>query len=129
MQRRVSIEVNGFAHWNPIPAASRIGQHVYSGVLTGRDPQTGGMPAALDDQTANVFVHIRALMEAAGGSVDDIVKLHCWLVDPDDREALNREWLAMFPDADSRPARQVTVSQLGGDARIHCDLIAILPTT
>ena len=28
-----------------------------------------------------------------------------WMADPSQRESLNREWLKMFPDADSRPAR------------------------
>lgn len=126
MPRRVSIHIPGFSHRNPIPAASRIGAHVHSGALTGRDPDTGAMPPDFDAQCANVFRHVRAVMAAAGGSTDDIIKLTVHLADPDDREALNREWLAMFPDAGDRPARQVIAARLTGGALIHCDLVAIL---
>ncbi|WP_306231589.1 RidA family protein [Agrococcus beijingensis] len=126
MARRVSIHIPGFSHENPIPAASRIGQHLSSGVLTGRDPQTGAMAEGLDAQMAVVFGHIRALMTAAGGSTDNILKLTFWLADYRDRDALNREWLAMFPDASSRPARQVVAAQLDGGALVHADLVAVL---
>jgi 2-iminobutanoate/2-iminopropanoate deaminase len=126
MGRRVSIQIPGFSHENPIPAASRIGQHLYSGVLTGRDPQTGVMAEGLDAQMAVVFEHVRALMAAVGGSADDIVKLTFWLADYRDRDALNREWLAEFPDAASRPARQVMAAQLDGGALVHADLVAVL---
>jgi len=125
--RRTSIELPGFAHANPIPAASRIGPFLASGALTGRDPVTREMPATLEAQLASVFGHVRALLETAGGGVSDILKLTFHLVDPADREALNREWLAMFPDPADRPARQVVAARLDGTALVHCDLIAVLP--
>ena len=97
-----------------------------SGVLTGRDPATGEMPPALDAQCANVFAHVRALMHAAGGTPDDIIKMTFWLSEYRDRDALNREWTAMFPDAATRPARQVMAAQLDGGSLVQCDLSAIL---
>ncbi|GAA3880712.1 RidA family protein [Leifsonia kafniensis] len=126
MQRRVSIDVPGFGHANPIPAASRIGPFLFSGVLTGRDPHTRQMPASLDEQCANVFTHVRALLEAAGGTTDDIAKMTFWLADYRDRDALNREWLAQFPDPASRPARQAMAALLDGGSLIQCDLVAVL---
>jgi 2-iminobutanoate/2-iminopropanoate deaminase len=123
-----SIEVDGFAHANPIPAASRIGPYVATGALTGRDPSTREMPSDLATQCANVFALVRAVMTAAGGSTDDILKLTVHLADPSERSALNAEWLAMFPDPARRPARQVIAASLDGGALIHADLLAILPT-
>jgi enamine deaminase RidA (YjgF/YER057c/UK114 family) len=128
MSRRESIELPGFGHQNPIPAASRIGPFLFSGVLTGRDPETRELPEALDAQMANVFRHVRALLELAGGSTDDIVKMTFWLADYRDREALNREWLAVFPDAASRPARQAMAATLDGGSLVQCDLVAVLET-
>jgi enamine deaminase RidA (YjgF/YER057c/UK114 family) len=122
-----SVDLPGFGHANPIPVASRIGPFLASGALTGRDPATREMPADLDRQCANVFAHVRALLATAGGTVDDILKLTFHLADPSDREALNREWVALFPDPDRRPARQViAAARLGGGALIHCDLLAVL---
>ncbi len=124
--QRESIHLDGFAHRNPVPAASRIGRFLYSGVLTGRDPETKDMPEDMASQCANAFVHIRELMERAGGSTDNIVKITCWLANYRDREALNAEWVSMFPDPDSRPARQVMAAILDQGALIQCDLVAIM---
>ncbi|MGC3992817.1 MAG: RidA family protein [Propionicimonas sp.] len=126
MPRRESLYVPGFDHTNPIPVASRIGPFLASGVLTGRDPATKELPEGLAEQCANVFAHIRAVLAAAGGSPDDILKLTFWLADHRDREALNRQWVAMFPDPARRPARQAMAAQLDGGQLIQCDLLAVL---
>lgn len=127
VSRRESIHIGGFSHENPIPAASRIGPFLFSGALTGRDPATGELPESMADQAANVFAHVRALMRAAGGSPDDIVKMTFWLVEYRDREALNAQWLEMFPDAASRPARHTVAAQLDRGVLIQGDLVAVLP--
>ncbi|WP_067899591.1 RidA family protein [Nocardia vaccinii] len=126
MTRRVSINIPGFGHANPIPGGSRIGPFLASGVLTGRDPVTHELPDSLDEQCANVFAHVRALLVASGGTTDDILKMTFRLADYRDRDALNREWLAMFPDLANRPARQAIAADLDGGCRIQCDLLAIL---
>lgn len=128
MSRRTSIYLPGFAHSNPIPVASRIGNQLATGALTGRDGATKEMPPSLDDQCANVFGHVRAVLTAAGGSTDDIIKMTFWLADYRNREALNREWIAMFPDPENMPARQVLAAQLDGDSLLQCSLEAILPS-
>ena len=126
MAERNSIELPGFGHDNPIPVASRIGPFLVSGAITGRDPRTRQMPGGLDQQCANVFAHVRALMAAAGGSTDDILKMTFHLADPRDRTALNREWLTMFPESAHRPVRQAIAARLEGDSLVHCDLFAVL---
>lgn len=126
MFRRRSIYVEGFGHENPIPVASRIGPYVASGVLTGRDPTNQHLPADLASQVANVFGHIRTVMQAAGGTPEDILKLTVHLVDYRDRTALNAQWELMFPDPTSRPARQVMAGSLDRGVLIQADLIAII---
>lgn len=124
MTDRRSIEIEGFQHANPVPAASRIGPWLFTGVLTGRDPRTREMPASLADQCANVFVHVRAVLDAAGATSDHIAKMTFWMTDYRDRDALNEHWVALFPDAATRPARQVMAARLDGAARIHADFVA-----
>lgn len=124
--RRRSIYVEGFSHANPVPAAAQIGPFLFSGAITGRDPETKAMPADLDTQCVNLFRHVRAIVEAAGGSTDDIVKLTVWLTRFRDRDALNREWEAMFPDPQNRPARHVLAAEFDGDMQVQCELIAVL---
>ncbi|GAB3161778.1 RidA family protein [Myceligenerans halotolerans] len=125
---RESIHLPGFTHANPIPVAARIGPYLASGLLTGRDPATREMPHGLDDQVANLFTHVRALLAEVGGAPGDILKMTFWLTRYRDRDALNREWTALFPSVDDRPARQVMAAQLDNGGLVQCDLLAVLPT-
>src|SRR5438270_11734073 len=106
MAKRQSVNFPGFAHQNPIPNASRIGNVMMSSIISGVDPGTRNLPPELAKQVSNCFAHIRAAVEAAGGKVEDIVKINFWMQDPTTgRAALNDEWVKMFPDEASRPAR------------------------
>ena len=78
--RRKSIHIGGFKHANPIPNACRIGNLVMSGVILGRS-NDGKMPETLEAQCANMFAHMKATVEAAGGTTDDIIKMTVWLKD------------------------------------------------
>ena len=128
MAKRRSVNFPGFKHQNPIPNASRIGNLMLSSVISGVDPGTRNMPAELSKQVANIFGHIRACVEAAGGTVDDIIKIEFWMKDPaTGRAALNDEWVKMFPDAEARPARQVMVTAMEPDVLVQCDFMAVLP--
>src|SRR5204863_7440333 len=111
MEKRQSIDVAGAKHVNPIPSASRRGPFVVSGAMSGTDPETGKVPADLDEQCRLMFENVRRVMTAAGGSLDDIVKMTVWITDRSLREIMNRHWLAMFPDPQSRPARHTLTSR------------------
>ena len=127
MPKRQSIEISSFGHANPIPGASRIGNLVMSSIINGANPGTKDMPDDLGKQIANIFTHIRNCLTAAGGTPDHIIKVNFWLKDPaGQRVALNDEWVKMFPDPASRPARHT--AQLPADSRamVTCDFIAVL---
>ena len=124
--RRKSIHIGGFKHANPIPNACRIGNLVMSGVILGRQPGRGSMPESLEAQCANMFAHMKATVEAAGGTTDDIIKMTVWLKDRSQRGPLNDEWLKMFPDEHSRPARHSLQSDMEGGALVQCDFIAVI---
>ena len=80
---------------------------------------------AIEAQCANVFHHVRAIMAAAGGSTDDIIKMNVFMADRSRRDALNAEWVKMFPDAASRPARHTSQASLEGGQLIVCDITAV----
>jgi 2-iminobutanoate/2-iminopropanoate deaminase len=127
MEKRRSIDVAGAKHVNPIPSASRRGPFVVSGAISGADPETGKVPADLDEQCRLMFENVRRVMAAAGGSPDDIVKMTVWITDRSLREIMNRHWVAMFPDAQSRPARHTLTSRdFAAPMQIQCDLMAVL---
>lgn len=126
MPRRTSIHIDGFSHKNPIPAASRIGNFVFSGSILGVETGTGRFGATLAEQCAFMFANLRRTVAAAGGTPDDIIKLTVWMRDRTQRAAVNHEWLAMFPDPASRPARHTMQSDLDGEKLIECEFVAIL---
>jgi 2-iminobutanoate/2-iminopropanoate deaminase len=125
MSTRRSIYVEGFSHKNPIPAACRIGNLLFSGSIQGMDPKTGEYGATLAEQCALMFAHARRIVEAAGGSVGQIAKMTGWMRDRSQRQVLNVEWLTLFPDANARPARHTMQSDLDGEKLVECDFIAV----
>ena len=127
MEKRRSIEVAGVKHLNPIPAACRRGPFVTTGAISGANPQTGKVPDDLDAQCRQMFDNVRRLIEAAGGSPDDIVKMTVWISDRALRPTLNKYWVEMFPDPHSRPARHtVAQSDFTSPMQIQCDLFAVI---
>lgn len=126
MARRKSIHIGGFTHVNPIPNACRIGNLLISGVILGRDPATGEMPASIEAQCANMFAHMTAIVEAGGGTTDDIIKMTVWLKDRSQRAPVNAEWVKMFPDEHSRPARHALQTEMEGGALVQCDFTAVI---
>jgi len=126
MSRRTSVYVEGFSHVNPIPNACRIDNLLVSGVINGVDPATGKVPPTLEEQCAFLFGHLRRIVQAGGGSIDDIIKMTVWMKDRSQREALNREWLKMFPDKETRPARHTMQGTMEGGVLIQCDFMAVI---
>ena len=127
MAKRKSINYPGFKHENPIPNASRIGNILMSSIISGRDPATAAMPTELDAQVINIFKQIKLCVEAAGCSVDDIIKVNFWMKDPaTGRKALNGEWSKMFPDAESRPARHTLSLAATAPNHVTCDFVAVI---
>ncbi|MBV9323904.1 MAG: RidA family protein [Chloroflexi bacterium] len=127
--KRRSINVESFGHVNPIPAASRIGGLVMSSVISGRDRVSGRMPPTIEGQCAEMFRVVREIVEAAGGTPADIIKMTVWLRDPGNRDALNAEWVKLFPEPGSRPARHTLPLAGGGDSLIQCDITAVIDPT
>jgi enamine deaminase RidA (YjgF/YER057c/UK114 family) len=125
MARRKSIEIKGFKHKNPIPAACRVGNILMTGIITGTDPRTGKLASTLEEQCVNIFHHVGSIMQAAGGSTDDIIKMNVWMADRSRRDVLNAEWVKMFPDANARPARHTSQAGLEGGQLIVCDITAV----
>ncbi|NLD54459.1 MAG: RidA family protein [Burkholderiaceae bacterium] len=124
---RQSVYVQGFGHGNPIPAACRIGNLVWSGSIQGTDPETGEYGETLEGQCRLMFDHVRRIAQAAGVGVVDIVKVTVWMKDRTQRGALNGPWLEMFPDPASRPARHTMNGSLDGRKLVECEFIAVAP--
>lgn len=127
MSRRRVIELPNVNHAAPIPAAVVIGNVLASSAVFGADQKTGLRPDDPSDEVACLFQNIAAILELAGGTVDDILRMDVFIQDNAIREFVNREWLQLYPHEDDRPARHITlVASLPAAAQI--ELLAVLPT-
>jgi 2-iminobutanoate/2-iminopropanoate deaminase len=69
------------------------------------DPATGALIGdTIQEQTRQCLTNIRAILEAAGSSLDRIVSATVVLADEADFAGMNEEWLRWFPT--DPPARQ-----------------------
>ena len=127
MGKRVSIEVPGMVHDNPLPAACRLGPLLITSGVSGKEPGTGTFPEGIEAQCARMFATIRQILEVGGASPDDVVKISFWVKDRAQRPHINKEWLAMFPDPHSRPARHTfQTADLPGEMLVQCEVIAYI---
>lgn len=125
MTRR-SIHVPGLGHGSqPIPLASVVGNLLVSGGISGKDPASGTVPEELSEEVAQAFANLRSVVEAAGGSIEQVVKVTVFAPDRSVREHLNPVWEQHFPDPESRPARHTLEVPLKG-MRLQLEAIAVL---
>jgi 2-iminobutanoate/2-iminopropanoate deaminase len=69
------------------------------------DPLTGRIEGStIQEQTAQCLTNIRAILEAAGSSLDKVASMTVVLAEEDDFAGMNEEWLKWFPT--DPPARQ-----------------------
>ncbi|MER5182553.1 RidA family protein [Streptomyces sp. NPDC002896] len=123
---RRSIEVEGLGHGGqPIPVASLHRGFLASGGIAGIDRKIGELTPDRNEQVRLVFENIRAVLTAAGATVDDVVKMTFFVADRALRDAVNAEWTAMFPDPGSRPARHTLTQQLPPGMAVQCELLAV----
>jgi 2-iminobutanoate/2-iminopropanoate deaminase len=75
-------------------------------------------------QAARVLENLQAVLEAAGSSLEQVVKTTVFLADMNDFAAMNEVYATFF--GATRPARStVEVARLPRDARIEIDVVAV----
>ncbi len=109
----------------PYSQAVRAGDTVYLSGQIGLDPATGQLVDGTEAQANRVFANLRAVVEAAGGRMGQIVKLSILLVDLDDFAKVNEIMASHF--APPYPARATyQVAGLPRGARIEVDAVLVL---
>lgn len=105
--------------------AVRIGDTVYLSGQIGLDPTTMQMVEGIEAQIHRVFQNLRAVTLAAGGSLDDVVKLNVFLTDLAHFARVNEIMASYFNQP--YPARAaVGVSQLPRGALVEADGVMVL---
>lgn len=89
------------------------------------DPATGAFPEGIEAQTRQSLTNCRAVLEAAGATMADVIKTTVFLSDMNDFAAMNGVYATFFEGA--CPARSaVQVARLPKDAMVEIECIAAL---
>jgi 2-iminobutanoate/2-iminopropanoate deaminase len=124
MPGRQSYEIRPVGHNAPIPMAARIGNMIMTSGIPGSDPDTGEMPASLEEQAKNCFRNLENVLAKAGATKDDVLRVTVFIKSNNNRQIVNPAWLEMFPDENTRPARhQTVVETLNFDIQIEATAV------
>ena len=114
----------------PYSQAVRAGSTVYMSGQIGLDPATGNLVEGVAAQAHQVFKNLRAVAQAAGGELGDIVKLTLMLADLADFTQVN-EIMGMYfkPPYPARATYQVVALPKGARIEIEGVLALTPPST
>jgi reactive intermediate/imine deaminase len=105
--------------------AIRTGNTVYLSGQIGLDPETMQMAEGIEAQAHRVFQNLRAVAEAAGGRLDDMVKLTVYLTDLVHFPRMNEIMAGYF--SRPYPARAaVGVAGLPRNAMVEIEAVMVL---
>ena len=104
--------------------AVRVGKTVYLSGQIGLDPASGQLVEGSEAQIRRVFANLKAVAEAAGGSLADAVKLNVYLTDLAHFAKVNEIMATYF--AQPYPARAaVGVAALPRGALVEADAVLV----
>jgi 2-iminobutanoate/2-iminopropanoate deaminase len=102
----------------------RVGDFVYVSGQVGRDPVTGELAEGIEDQTARTLEYVKAILEAGGASLDDVVKSTVHLKDISLFKSFDKVYGTCF--SHPKPIR-TTVGSYLPNALVEIDVVAYAP--
>jgi 2-iminobutanoate/2-iminopropanoate deaminase len=109
----------------PYEQAVKINGFIYTAGQIALDPKTGNLvDGDIAAQTKQVLENLKAVVEAAGSSMDQVIKATVFLKSMSDFAAMNEVYEDYLGHA--RPARStVAVAELPRGALIEIDIVAV----
>ena len=110
----------------PYSQAIRAGGFLFLSGQIALDPRTEQLVGGdIKQQTRRVLENVKALLQAAGSSLNRVVKCTVFLADMNDFGAMNEEYGSFFQE--EPPARTtVAASRLPRGALVEIDVIAVV---
>ncbi len=106
--------------------AVRAGNTVYLSGQIPLDPATMQLVEGFDDQVRRVFDNLKAVCEAAGGSLNDLVKVNVYLLDLGHFAKVN-EIMASYISQPYPARAAVGVASLPRGAQVEIEGVMVLP--
>ncbi|MBS1795913.1 MAG: RidA family protein [Acidobacteria bacterium] len=110
----------------PYSQAVKTGGFVFCSGQIPIDPATGDFVSDnVAEQTEQVLKNLSAVLEAAGSSLNNVVKTTVFLADMADFAAMNEVYARYF--SENKPARAtVQAARLPRDARVEIECVAVV---
>ena len=111
----------------PFSPAIQAGDYIFvSGQAGFQDPKTGEASEGIEAQTKQCLENIKQVLETAGSSLDDVVKVTVFLGNVADYAKMNEIYQSYFPK--DNPARSTAVTGLANpNMVIEMECIAYFP--
>ena len=123
--KQAIITNNAPAAVGPYSHAIVSGSFVFTSGMLGSDPSTGKLKEGVEAQTEQAFKNLKAVLEASGAALSDIVKTTVFINDMKDFPLVNKIYGSYFDDA--FPARScVQVAALPAGGLVEIEAVAIL---
>lgn len=124
-QRKVIQTQHAPAAIGPYSQAIRAGSFVFASGQLGLDPQTGKLQDGVEAQTRQVLANVKAVLAAAGTSVEKVVKVTLFLANMADFAKVNAIYGEVFQhEPPARSTVQVAALPLGGLVEIEVVALA-----
>lgn len=88
------------------------------------DPETGLIPEGIEAQATQSLKNVKAVVEAAGSSMDKVIKTTVFLKDMNDFAAMNAIYATFFTEGQYPSRSAVEVARLPKDVLIEIEVIA-----
>jgi 2-iminobutanoate/2-iminopropanoate deaminase len=126
MQKQIVRTASAPKAIGPYEQAVKVGDFIYASGQIPLDPATGNLVENnITIQTRQVMENLKAVLSAAGSSLERVVKTTVFLKNISDFAAMNEVYGEYLGDV--KPARStVAVADLPRDALVDIDLIAIV---
>jgi len=110
----------------PYSVANKVGNLVFTAGQLGLDPQTNELaPGGIESETRQALTNIKHVLEAAGSSLEMVVKTTVFLRDMNDFPVMNSVYAEFF--VDKFPARSTVQVSLPRNGAVEIEAIATLP--
>lgn len=115
MKRTKVVAKNAPAAVGPYSHAVKVGDMLFTSGQLGLDPETGKLREGVEAQAIQAISNLKAVVEAAGMSLADVVKTTVFLDNIADFAAINKIYAEYFvADAPARSCVEVGSIPMGG---------------
>jgi 2-iminobutanoate/2-iminopropanoate deaminase len=124
-QRNVIQSQSAPAAIGPYSQAIQAGHYLFASGQLGLDPQSGKLQEGVEAQARQALTNIQAVLQAAGSSIDRVVKTTIFLADMADFAKVNAVYGELFQqEPPARSTVQVAALPLGG--LVEIEVIALV---